>query len=270
MRVIKVYEVIATVVAILVVLPGSRALARGILSTSMEVEIGKSVRDDVLGDYELWEDESDNAMVEALGEELVKHAEPREGIEYEFYIIESEEVNAFAAPGGFIFLTTGLLDFCERDWGMVGGVIAHEIGHVSRRHHRDRIEEELLGTLGFLVFLDLFDIDEDWVEIGGAVGLLLIQQGHSREDEYDADEQAVLMTYRAGWEPAEGIIMFLREVEKEYGGENPLGDIGACIASHPDTDRRVYFAEMYLEELKEREEFEERALPARRKRAFSW
>jgi len=237
------------------------AFARGILSTEMEVEIGQSVRDDVLSEYDLWEDEDDNALVQDLAVTLVDNSQPREGIEYEFYLIESEEVNAFAAPGGFIFLTNGLLDFIDRDPAMIAGVMAHEIGHVARGHHRDAIEGALFRQLGFALFLRALDIDEEWIQIGGAVALLIVDQGYSREDEYDADEQAVLTTYRAGWDPDVGIIAFLREIEEEYGSDNPLGDIGECIASHPDTDRRVYFAELFLENLRQSESFTPVPLP---------
>jgi predicted Zn-dependent protease len=237
------------------------AHARGILSTSMEVELGRSVRDDVLSEYEQWDDPADNALVSDLAAVLVPLAEQREGIDYEFYLIESEDINAFAAPGGFVFISTGLLDFIKRDPGMLGGVMAHEIGHVARRHHRKAIEEALWHSLGFAVLLRTFDIDEEWIEIAGAAALTLIEQGHSREHEYDADRQAVLMTYRAGWDPDAGIICFLRDIEKEYGSGNPLGDIGRCIASHPDTDRRVYFAELYLEEVRASEPFTPQPLP---------
>ena len=246
---------------LLLLFAGPPSYARGILSTEMEVEIGRSVRDDVLSEYELWEDEDDNALVQDLAVTLVENSQPREGIEYEFYLIESDDVNAFAAPGGFIFLTNGLLDFIDRDPAMIAGVMAHEIGHVARGHHRDAIEGALFRQLGFALFLRALDIDEKWIEIGGAVALLVIEQGYSREDEYDADEQAVLTTWRAGWEPDEGIIEFLRHIEEEYGSDNPLGDIGECIASHPDTDPRVYFAELYLEDLRQSEEFTPAPLP---------
>jgi len=248
-------------ICLILLLPAFPAHSRGLLSTAMEVEIGKEVRDEVLTEYDLWEDEDDDALIQELAQTLVEYAQPREGIEYEFYLIESEEVNAFAAPGGFIFLTNGLLDFVDRDPAMIAGVMAHEIGHVSQRHHRDAIEKGLYHRLGFALFLEVLDIDEEWVEIGGAIALMLIEQGYSREDEYDADEQAVLTTYRAGWNPGEGIIEFLREIEKEYGSGNELGDIGRCIASHPDTDRRVYFAEIFLEEVVHSELFEPRPLP---------
>ena len=261
MRAVQTVTTILVLIAGILVGPLPAARARGILSTSMEVELGRSVRDDILKEYEQWDDPADNALVSDLASVIVPLAEQREGIEYEFYLIESEDINAFAAPGGFVFITTGLLDFIKRDPAMLGGVIAHEVSHVARRHHRKAIEESLWHNFGFAVLLHAFDIDEEWIEIAGAVALTLIEQGHSRENEYDADRQAVLMTYRAGWDPDSGIICFLRDIEKEYGSGNPLGDIGRCIASHPDTDRRVYFAELYLEEVRSSETFTSQPLP---------
>ncbi len=235
-------------------------IAGGLVSTSMEVNLGRSVRDEVLDGNELWEDSADNKLIRELAAILVPMAEDRD-IDYEFYIIVDEDVNAFALPGGIIFVHTGLLDFCNRDEYMIAGVLAHEISHVSRRHHRDSIEDALYGTLGLVVLFQILNLDEDWMQIAGVAVWTLIQQGHSRENEYDADEQAVYLMYRAGWDPDNGIIDFLRDMEKEYGGENELGDIGRCIASHPDTDRRVYFAEIALEELSAEETFDPQPIP---------
>jgi predicted Zn-dependent protease len=236
------------------------AHAGGLVSTGMEIDLGRSVRDEVLDEYELWEDPADNKLVAELGDILVPMIEERE-IEYEFYIIEHEEANAFALPGGIIFINTGLLDFCERDEYMIAGVLAHEISHVARRHHRDSIEDALIGSFGLGILFHILDLDEDWMQIAGVAIWTLIRQGNSRENEYDADAWAVRLMYESGWNPELGIIMFLRETEKEFGDNNELGDFGECIASHPETDRRMYFAELELEELRGSMGFEEKPIP---------
>ncbi len=238
-----------------------QAIAGGLISTSMEIEIGRWVRDSMLQEYGEWEDEYDQALVQSLGSTLADLADERPAIEYEFHLLDTEEVNAFAAPGGFIFVTRGLLDYSDRNPGMLAGVIGHEIGHVEHKHSREAMEDAIYGSLGLAFLFEVLDIDDDWVETAGAVALMLMQQGHSRENEYEADRQGVLFSYRAGWDPEEGLILFLRELEKEHGSDDPLGDIGEMLASHPPTDRRIYFAEQYLEEVKATEAFIAKPFP---------
>lgn len=258
----KSYDFFLLILISLVVLIGQPypAKAGGLISTSMEVEIGRSVRDDVLDEYDLWDDPYDNELLQKLAETVLIYSTERD-LEYEFYLIESEDVNAFAAPGGFIFVTNGLLDFCDRDPGLLAGVLAHEIGHVAHRHHKKSMEDALWQNLGLAILFNALDIDNEWIQIAGAVALGLIQQGYSRENEYEADRHGVMATYRAGWDPESGLIEFLMMVEAEYGGDNDLGDIGRSLASHPETDRRVFFAEVYLDEFSATEVFEAQPYP---------
>lgn len=239
----------------------SQAYAKGLISTADEVRIGKQVREQILQEYQLSSSQEDINLVRTLGNALVKFAEKRSGINYEFEVLDSKEINAFAAPGGYIFITTGLLDFTERDPAMVAGVIAHEIGHVARKHHRDVIQQQILISFGLSFMFKNLSKDKAWLKDAVNIGIFLVQQGHSREREYEADRQAVLYTYRAGWNPEEGYIKFLALMEEKMGGKNPLGDIGRCIASHPDTDRRKMFAQSYLERLRVMESFTPREYP---------
>ncbi|HDS30797.1 MAG TPA: hypothetical protein ENN67_07110 [Firmicutes bacterium] len=236
--------------------------ARGLISTGMEIEIGRWVKASMFEEYDEWEDPDDIALVNEIGEILAGHATDRPGIKYEFYLLDTDEINAFAAPGGFIFVTRGLLDFVNRKPSLIAGVIAHEIGHVERKHHRGSMEQSIWGTIGLQVLLHAFDLqDSKWVETAGEIALVLFQQGYSREDEYDADRMGVLLTYRAGWDPERCLILFLEKLDEEYGSGNPLGDLGKILASHPPTDRRVHFAREYLSELREKEEFVEKPYP---------
>jgi len=234
--------------------------AKGLISTSMEIEIGRSVRDDLIEKYGTWDRVEDVEFINAISSRLVEFTS-RPGIEYEFYILDMEEINAFAAPGGFVFVTRGLLDFAERDSGMLAGVIAHEIGHVERKHQRDAMESAIYRQLGLAVLFRAFDLKEEWMEIAGGVALTLIEQGYSRDDEYDADRQGVRLTYRAGWDPETGMIEFLRLLDAKVGDEDFLGEVGSWFSSHPETQRRVMFAEEYLAEVKSTEPFEAYPLP---------
>ncbi|HEX9745333.1 MAG TPA: M48 family metalloprotease [bacterium] len=253
------FLILVSVIVISMLLPIS-AHAINLISTEMEIEIGRSVRDDVLDEYDEWTRPEDVQLVNTLTSRLLEFT-TREGIDYEFHIIESDEINAFAAPGGFIFLTTGILDFTNRDPAMIAGVLAHEIGHVERKHGRDRMQDALLRQLGFSILLGAFDMDEEAVQIAAGVALVLVEQGYSREDEYDADRIGVKLTYLSGWYPSDGLISFLDKLDKEIPGNDDLGEVGQWFSSHPETARRVMFANEYLDEVSGDYVFSEYPLP---------
>jgi beta-barrel assembly-enhancing protease len=240
---------------------GNPANARGLISTSMEIQIGRQTRDNVFKEYKKSDDAKDNKLVTTLGKAVVPFAPQRKGINYEFYVLDSKEINAFAAPGGFIFITSAMLDFAKRDPNRVAGVLAHEVAHVARKHANRAMENSLAGSLGIFFLGRALGFQGQWEEAALGVALNIIQNGYSREDEYEADRYSVLMTYHAGWDPKIGMILMLSDLEKLTGKGNKLGDIGRCFSSHPDTDRRVFFANNYYTKLSATEPFHAKPFP---------
>ena len=130
--------------------------------------------------------------VEAVGKSLVEHTR-RRGIEYRFYVVQAPFINAFAIPGGGIFITTRMLAFLETE-AELAWVLGHEIAHVDLRHCIERLQYELfarkvVGDLATLVSL--------------ARELLLV--GFSEQQEHEADAHGVLLATKAGYDPLAGL-----------------------------------------------------------------
>ncbi len=182
------------------------------------------MRDDVVLDYV---DRIGQAVVYALGPQPY---------EYRFSVIENPEINAFTPGAGFVYVHTGVL-LQARNVSEVAGVIAHEIGHVVRRHvalgyNRQR-SAGVLHTIGVIVGAVLLgDAGAMLADLGGGLAAQTVLTTYSREQESEADAFAVEILPRAGYDP-NGLVTFFQTVQREYGdGGIPF------LASHPaPTDR---------------------------------
>jgi len=156
------------------------------------------------------------SKIQKIGYKLVSTSD-RKDISYHFEILDDKEVNAFALPGGYIYIFKGLLDKTKSD-DEIAGVLAHEIGHISARHVAKRVR----GSIGLnALALLLVNMESDAYskqEAYKALTELMLQ--YSREDELEADRLAVKYMKAAGFNP-QGIIIFLEKLRKiEY--EKPI------------------------------------------------
>ncbi len=176
---------------------------------------------------------------------------PRAGLEWHFAVVDAPEVNAFAVPGGYVYVNRGLIERMDR-MDELAGVLAHEIGHVSLRHSAKQMEKQGNANVGIAVFCTLTnlcsgDVARVAIDVAGTAWFAK----HSREDEAQADSIAVFSLPQAGIDP-EGIpAMFdklLAERQADPGmlqgwfGTHPLEEdriarTRALIASLPGTDR---------------------------------
>src|SRR5688572_14970591 len=177
------------------------------------------------------------AIVRRLGA-----ASHRPRLEYRFTLLNSSRPNAFALPGGQVFLTRGLLARLE-DEAQFAVVMAHEIGHVNHRHSVQAANDALLVGLGAGVVAASVDDDrrreaaEGLAAVGG--GLLLLR--FSREQELEADARGVEYAHKAGYDPraGEGVFRGFARARREAGGRP--GPLDSWLSSHPlDEDRIVH------------------------------
>lgn len=188
----------------------------GLASTSMglfqevpeseEISIGQEISATLLGAAELSTDAGKQQYVNRVGLWLVEQTE-RSSLPWRFGVLDTPSVNAFAAPGGYVFVTTGLLDLLETE-AELAGVLAHEIAHVLRRHHLRAVKQDkaigLLGELGQTAAAEagVEDALPDSVkERIGNVARALYAKGLNRADEHEADEVAAELMARAGYNP---------------------------------------------------------------------
>ncbi|MCA9562679.1 MAG: M48 family metalloprotease, partial [Myxococcales bacterium] len=105
-----------------------------LIDDQTESEIGAEVHQEVLAEYPLYENADVQAWVEDLGGTIAAASvEVRDGVNYQFFVLDSDIVNAFAAPGGYVYLTRGLILAADEE-AEVASVLGHEVGHVAHRH----------------------------------------------------------------------------------------------------------------------------------------
>jgi predicted Zn-dependent protease len=184
------------------------------------------------------------AYVDRVGQSLARFTEIP-GQRYTFTIIDSEDVNAFALPGGYVHVTRGLLALAS-DEAEMAGVLAHELGHITARHAAQRYSHgvatglgaTLLGVLGAIAGLPA--ATGDLINFGAAAYL----QSYSRDQEREADELAIRYMTRAGYD-AEAMVSFFRKLDgyarlrAEMAGQPQAVDRFNVMASHPRTSERI-------------------------------
>jgi len=161
---------------------------------------------------------------------------------YRFTVLNTPIVNAFALPGGYVYLTRGLLALASNE-AEVAGVLGHEIGHVTARHSAERQTQSIFAQLGLIV-LGVATGSQALTQLA-AVGATAYLQSYSRDQEMEADTLGIRYMSRAGWQP-EGMATFLAtlrewsQLEARLAGRDPGSvDQYNWLASHPRTLDRV-------------------------------
>jgi predicted Zn-dependent protease len=196
-----------------------------------EYYIGRSVAALVLDRYKAYDNEALTRYVNTVGQAVVYSSDrPETFAGYHFLVLDTDEVNAMAAPGGFIFITRGLLRRCANE-EMLAAVLAHEVGHVAARHGLQSIKKarlveafKLLGSeaarrSGSEELAKLAGVFED---VLGDVVTTLVERGYDRKFEYEADGSALKFMAGTGYAPS-GLTGFLEVLKKEAPASGGLG-----------------------------------------------
>jgi predicted Zn-dependent protease len=223
----------ALVVAALAPLPGC-----GTLSVPEEKELGAEIARDARKHLDFVREEVVVAYVENIGRGLVKAAGPQP-FQYHFHVVEDPELNAFAAPAGYVYVNTGTI-LAAANVSELAGVMAHEVGHVALRHIAKNYNKQRgagvlyqLGALGAGIFMP--GAGAVAAQLGGQLAILGVLNSFSRDAEAEADAFAVEVMPKAGWDP-QGLVTFFQTLhaEAETGGRPP-----EFLSSHPTTESRI-------------------------------
>ncbi len=197
---------------------------------SIERSIGAQTAAAVTSEYKLDGDPILNAYINNMGQTLVAHS-TRQQIPYDFHIIDTDMVNAFAAPYGHIYFLRGLLDFADTEdevWFIAG----HEITHVVKRDSIKSVKKNLLYSLGAALIGTKSDTMGDVAGLGA--GLLMLH--YSRDDERDADDGGTQLVYSAGYDP-NGAVGFFDKLQAKYEKNKP-SQLEHLLLTHPATSTR--------------------------------
>lgn len=207
----------------------------GSIGIEEEEELGDDLAAQVGQEVRLIRDPEALATLNRIGTALASRADSTER-EYQFHLVDSPEVNAFAIPGGHIFVNRGLVEHAD-NLAELAGVLGHEIAHVTERHGLEQVEKrQRTGILVSLVYLVLG-------REPGALEQIVIQGGgaamfakYGRDAEREADQRAVEIVRAAGYDP-EGIATFFEELLQQQ--RTQPGGVEQWFSTHPTSDERV-------------------------------
>lgn len=209
---------------------GKRELS--LVSSDQELQIGKEGYQAVLQEYGAYGHTRLQSYVDSIGQALAKVSH-RPDLDWRFTLLDDPTVNAFAMPGGYIYITRGILAHLNSE-AQLAGVLGHEIGHVTARHSAQRITQQQIAGLGLgiaSIFVRGFGQYSDAAQT--ALGLMFLKYG--RDDENQADQLGVDYSTKAGWDAREipGTYATLRRVGERSGSRLPT-----FLSTHPDPGDR--------------------------------
>lgn len=217
-----------------------------IIPESQEVAIGQGMAQQVEETETILQDSEWQAYLNEVGQKIARVSD-RSSLEYHFTVIESDQINAFAAPGGYIYFYTGLLKEMDNEAEMAA-VMAHEISHVVGRHGVKRLQSALGVAMAYqLVFGS--DGTSEALNAAIGVGMNLIFADYSRDNEREADQFGIHYMVKAGYNPYAAKTMY--DKLAALGGGSGGQDVFEKLASsHPATQERISNAVNQIEQMK--------------------
>ena len=211
---------------------GERELS--LMSESQEVAIGQQYHTEIQQQMPPYEDAELQRYVQGVADRLAA-ASHRPQLPWHFTVVDVPAVNAFALPGGYIYMTRGILAYLN-DEAQLAGVLGHEIGHVTARHAAQQYTRATGGQLG-LIALGIFVPEARPFGQIAEAGLSLLFLKHSRDDELQADRLGVEYTAKTGWDPR-AVPGFLNTLAR-IGEETDRAGVPNWLATHPQPADRV-------------------------------
>ena len=210
-----------------------------LMSPQQEVQVGASEHQKIIKQFGLYQNASLNAYVNEVGKRVTTDTE-RPDVNYTFYVLDSPIVNAFALPGGYIYLSRGLVSLANSEAEMAA-VLAHEAGHITGRHSAERYSRGVVTSLGAGVLSAVLGSQGASQALG--VGANLYLSSYSRGQENEADSLGLRYMTRGGYD-ALAMQKFLSSLERQSNIDAQLAGRGKSagfnyFSTHPATADRV-------------------------------
>ena len=202
------------------------------VSQEQEIAIGRQISGNLLGAAALVKDRNLQKYVNNVGRWVASQSE-RPDLIWHFGVIESGDINAFAAPGGYIFVTRGLYGLLRNE-AELAGVLGHEIGHVIRKHHLKILQQSSLIDLGGKLLSGRIGGSDKVQKMIGS-GAEIVARSLDKNAEFEADRIAVVLAARAGYDA-----FALPEVLQQIGHfAKDDGNVALMFKTHPHPDDRL-------------------------------
>ena len=203
-------------------------------SEKAEIALGQNTDHEIRQTYGIYQDKAMNDYVNGVGQKLAAFSF-RPKLQFHFAVLDTPVINAFAAPGGFIYVTRGIMALMNSE-AELAVVLGHEIGHVDARHSVKRLSGTLLISVGLLLGSAL---SEDIAKVAGlaGIGTQLLFLKFSRSDEYQADSLGIHCARKAAYSPVEMVQFFsaLENMSADSGGSR----LPSFLSTHPLTKNRI-------------------------------
>jgi predicted Zn-dependent protease len=205
-----------------------------LMSEDQEIQIGQSQDAEVRKEMGVYSDRTLQQYVSDIGLRLAQVSE-RPNLPWHFTIVDVPAINAFALPGGYIYITRGIMPFLQ-DEAQLAGVLGHEIGHVTARHASQQYSRATGAQLGLILGSIFVPATRPFAQLGeSGLGLLMLK--YSRDDEAQADSLGVKYVARAGWDP-DGIPQMLTTLGRIEEASDNKG-VPNWLQTHPAAEDRV-------------------------------
>ncbi len=214
-----------------------------LMSEAQEIELGRTSHIQILKQYTKYEDPDVQAMVNRIGQKLAAQSH-RANLSFTFTVLDSPEVNAFALPGGYVYITRGIMAYLNSEQELAG-VLGHEIGHVTARHSvRQQTAQAGAGVFGMIVAVATGDAN--LAKASNYAGAALVS-GYGRGHELEADRLGAEYLARINYDPESmleviGVLkdqeLFAQERARETGKTASPGYHG-LFSTHPENDQRL-------------------------------
>jgi predicted Zn-dependent protease len=206
------------------------------VSTQQEVEMGQQYASQINQQLPIIQDPEINRYINVLGDSIARLTGRTDLPSWHFYVVDSKEVNAFAVPGGYVYVNRGLIERAQR-MDQLAGVLGHEIGHVVRRHSIKQMQQQQGANIGVTLACVLTSVCNNQagqaaIQVGGTA----LFAKFSRQDENEADEEGVKNTVRAGINPNGIPEMFQILINERQS--NPSA-VQGWFATHPLEEDRI-------------------------------
>src|SRR3954464_4356840 len=205
------------------------------ISQQQEVQMGQQYVQQINAQLPIVQDPELNRYINVLGDSIARLTS-RKDLDWQFFIVDAQEVNAFAVPGGFVYVNRGLIQRADQ-MDELAGVLGHEIGHVVRRHTVKQMEKQQGANVGVTLACILTSICNSQVA-GAAINIAggAVFARFSRQDEAQADDEGFKNTVRAGISPVGMVTMFQKLLEERK--TRPAG-VEAWFLTHPLEEDRI-------------------------------
>ena len=209
------------------------------VSTQQEVEMGQQYSAQINQQLPIVQDPEINRYLNLIGDSIARltsRTDLTQANAWRFYMVDSKEVNAFAVPGGFVYVNRGLIERTQR-MDQLAGVLGHEIGHVVQRHSIKQMQQQQGANIGVTLACVLTSVcnsqaGQAAIQVGGTA----IFARFSRSDEAEADEEGIRNTIRAGISPNGVPEMFQILINERKS--NPSA-VEGWFATHPLEEDRI-------------------------------